>query len=308
MAIRLDILIGCTASGKSEVAACLARRLGAEIVVADSMKVYRRMDIGTAKPTPEHQKIVRYHLIDVAEPSESFCAKRYAELADSAIADIAARGRRVIVAGGTAFYVKALVEGLFEGPSADPQFRRRFRERVDREGLAALHGELGRVDPATASQVHPNDLRRIERALEVYALTGTPISVLRTQWGSTRPQSEVHYVGIRRDRETANARINQRVKKMVGLGLVDEVRRLVAEPQPLSLQARQAVGYAEIIAHLEGRCSLEDAIEQIKINTRHLAKAQRTWFRRFAPVHWFDVSPDESPEALCERIWREYSW
>jgi tRNA dimethylallyltransferase len=266
------------------------------------------MDIGTAKPTPEHQKIVRYHLIDVAEPSESFCAKRYAELADSAIADIAARGRRVIVAGGTAFYVKALVEGLFEGPSADPQFRRRFRERVDREGLAALHGELGRVDPATASQVHPNDLRRIERALEVYALTGTPISVLRTQWGSTRPQYEVHYVGIRRDRETANARINRRVKKMVGLGLVDEVRRLVAEPQPLSLQARQAVGYAEIIAHLEGRCSLEDAIEQIKINTRHLAKAQRTWFRRFAPVHWFDVGPDESPEALCERIWREYSW
>jgi tRNA dimethylallyltransferase len=308
MAIRLDIVIGCTASGKSEAAACLARRLGAEIVVADSMKVYRRMDIGTAKPTAEHQKIVRYHLIDVAEPSEPFCAKRYTELADAAIADVAGRGLRVIVAGGTAFYLKALVEGLFEGPSADPQFRRQFRQRAEREGLAALHAELARVDPATAAQVHPNDLRRIERALEVHTLTGMPISALRTQWGSARPQYDAHYIGIRRDREATNARINRRVRTMVEQGLVDEVRRLLAEPQPLSPQARQAVGYAEIIAHLEGRCCLHDAIEQIKINTRRLAKAQRTWFRRFAPVHWFDVGPDEPAEALCQRILREYSW
>ena len=308
MAIRLDIVIGCTASGKNQVAACLAQRLGAEIVVADSMKVYRRMDIGTAKPTPEHRKIIRYHLVDVAEPSESFSAKRYAQLADAAIADIVSRGKRVIVAGGTALYLQALVEGLFEGPSADPGFRQEFRRRAAREGLSALHAELARVDPATAAQVHPNDLRRIERALEIHALTGTPISALRTQWGSTRPDYDVHYIGVRRDRQEASVRINQRVMKMVELGLVDEVRRLLAEPQPLSLQASQAVGYAEIIAHLEGRISLDEAIEQIKINTRHLAKAQRTWFRRFSPVHWFDAGPDELAEALCERTLRDYNW
>ncbi len=308
MAIRLDIIIGGTASGKNETAACLAQRLGAEIVVADSMKVYRRMDIGTAKPTAEHQKRVRYHLIDVAEPSESFTAKRYGELADAAIAEITSRGKRVFVSGGTAFYLKALAEGLFEGPSADPEFRRAFRERASREGLPALHAELARADPDTASQVHPNDLRRVERALEVYALTGTPISVLRTQWGSTRPGYDVHYIGIRRDREEANIRINARVRKMVDLGLVDEVQRLLAEPQPLSLQASQAVGYAEIIAHFEGKYSLEEAIEQIKINTRHLAKAQRTWFRRFSPVHWFDIAAGEPAQGLCERALREYSW
>jgi tRNA dimethylallyltransferase len=308
MAIRLDIVIGCTASGKSQVASCLAERLGAEIVVADSMKVYRRMDIGTAKPTIEHQKRVRYHLIDVAEPSESFSAKRYAEQADAAIADIVGRGKRVIVAGGTALYLKALVEGLFEGPSADPAFRQEFRQRAAREGLPALHAELARVDPETAAQVHPNDLRRIERALEIYTLTGTPISTLRTQWGSNRPDYDVHYIGIRRERSEASTRINKRVLKMVELGLVEEVRRLLTEPQALSLQASQAVGYAEIITHLAGRMPLEDAIEQIKINSRHLAKAQRTWFRRFSPVQWFDVGPEESAEALCERVLREHEW
>ena len=308
MAIRLDIVIGCTASGKNEAASGLAQHLGAEIVVADSMKVYRRMDVGTAKPSAEHQKKVRYHLIDVAEPSEAFSAKRYAEMADAAIADIASRGKRVIVAGGTALYLKALVEGLFEGPSADPRLRQGFREKAAREGLPALHADLAKVDPATAAQIHPNDLRRVERALEIYALTGTPISTLRTQWGNTRPDYDVHYVGIRRSREEASARINRRVKKMVESGLVEEVRKLLAEPAPLSLQARQAVGYAEIIEHLQGRCSLEDAIEQIKINTRHLAKAQRTWFRRFAPVDWFEVGPEESAEALCERVLRDHGW
>ncbi len=308
MAIRLDIVIGCTASGKNETIARLAQHLGAEIVVADSMKVYRRMDIGTAKPSPDHQSRVAYHLIDVAEPSEPFSAKRYAELADIAIADIAARGKRVLVAGGTAFYLKALVEGLFQGPAADPDIRQRLHERAEKEGTAALHAELAKVDPQTAAQVHPNDLRRIQRALEVHTLTGTPISVLRTQWGTTRPDYDVHYIGIRRSREEANQRINRRVKIMIDRGLVDEVRRLLAEPLPLSIQARQAVGYAEIIAHLQGQCTLEEAIEQIKINTRHLAKSQRTWFRQFNPAQWFDVETDESAETLADRILRDHTW
>jgi len=308
MAVRLDILIGCTASGKNELAWLLAQRLGAEIVSADSMKIYRRMDIGTAKPDIHRRRLVRYHLLDVAEPSESFSAKRYIELADAAIADIARRGKRVLVVGGTAFYIKALVEGLFEGPSADPRIRRQIRQRAAREGTPALHAELAQVDPETAASVHPNDLRRIERALEVYYLTGTPISALRRQWGRTRENYEVHYLGIRRDRQDTNARINRRVKQMIEQGLVDEVRSLLAEPAPLSPQARQAVGYAEIIDHLEGRCPLQEAVERIKINTRRFAKAQRTWFRRFSPVCWFDAAADEPIESLLERVLAEYAW
>ncbi len=308
MPIRLDIVVGCTASGKSAVAACLAQRFDAEIISADSMKVYRRMDIGTAKPSPELRERIPYHMIDVAEPSEAFSARRYADMADAVLADIAGRGKRIVVAGGTAFYIKALVEGLFEGPSADPAFREQVRHRAAVEGTAALHAELQAVDPETASQVHANDLRRIERALEVYHLTGTPISTLRTQWGRTRPEYDVRYIGIRRDKADASSRINRRVRRMIEAGLVEEVRGLLAEPEPLSDQARQAVGYAEIIDHLAGRCPLEEAVERIKINTRHLAKSQRTWFRRFSPVHWFDVAPDEPVELLCERVLREYEW
>jgi len=296
----LVLLIGCTASGKSDVGMRLASRLGAEIVSADSMMVYRRMDVGTAKPSPHQRAAVAHHLIDVVEPAESFSVAQYVDQADEVIARLHAGGRCPLVVGGTALYLKALTEGLFPGPSANLEFRRKLRDRAQREGVPALHAELAAVDPDAAARIHPNDLRRIERALEVYDLSGKPISVLQQQWGRTR-RYDCRFVGIRRAVSDLNHRINRRVSQMIDDGLVDEVRGLLAEPAPLSLQARQALGYAQIIDHLEGRCSLEDAVEQIKILTRRFGKGQRTWFRRFEGVEWLDVEPDESPESIAAR-------
>jgi len=301
MSVRIDFIIGCTASGKSALARALAERIDAEILSVDSMKVYRRMDIGTAKPSLQDRRTVRYHLIDVVEPSESFSVARFVALADAAIAEIASRGKRILAEGGTALYIKALTEGLFEGPSAWPELRAELRARARREGTAALHAELMRIDPEAAGRIHPNDLRRIVRALEVYHQSGVPISQLQTQWGRTRPDYDCRFIGLRRMREDLHRRINRRVKQMIEAGLVDEVRALLAEPEPLSKQARQALGYAEIIDHLENGTPLVDAIETIKINTRRFAKSQRTWFRRFANVHWIEVGCDETLEALVER-------
>ncbi len=297
---RLVLLIGCTASGKSDVGIHLAGLLDAEIVSADSMMVYRRMDIGTAKPSPQQRAAVAHHLIDVVEPDEPFSVAEYVQRADDVIARLPAGGGCPLVVGGTALYLKALTEGLFPGPSANLEFRRNLRSRAEREGVPALHAELAAVDPDAAARIHPNDLRRVERALEVYDLSGKPISVLQQQWGRTR-RYDCRFVGIRRAVSDLNHRINRRVKQMIDDGLVDEVRRLLAEPAPLSRQARQALGYAQIIDHLEGRCSLEDTVEQIKILTRRFGKGQRTWFRRFEGVEWLDVEPDESPESIAVR-------
>jgi tRNA dimethylallyltransferase len=198
--------------------------------------------------------------------------------------------------GGTVLYFKSFYQGLFEGPTADPQVRAEIRRRADAVGLAALHAELLQVDPEAAARIHPNDLRRIERALEVYQLTGTPISRLQSQWVSQairRPDWNWTLIGLRHSRESANQRINQRVRRMVSAGLVDEARRIWTDPRGVGEQARQAVGYAELFAHFTGQYSLEDAVERIKINSRQLAKHQRTWLRRLEDVHWIDV-PEEA--------------
>ncbi len=302
MGVPVDFLIGCTGSGKGAVGRAVAERVGAEIISVDSMKVYRGMDIGTAKPTREERARVPHHLIDVAEPWESFSVARYVEAADAAIRDITARGRRVLVVGGTCLHIKALSEGLFEGPGADPQIRAEIRRRAGSEGAAALHRELARVDPRAAERIHPNDLRRIERALEVFRLTGRPISELQQQWDAPQRRYDCRFVGLRREKADQNHRINLRVQRMIERGLVDEVRSLLSDPRGLSDVAAQAVGYAEIIAHLRGEGSLEDAVERIKINTRRLAKSQRTWFRRWRDVAWLDVAEAEPVEAIVERV------
>ncbi len=297
-------ILGCTASGKGGLARALAGELDAEILSVDSMKVYRGMDIGTAKPTPEQRAAVAHHLIDVADPWEAFSAARYVELADAAVDAVHARGRPVVAVGGTVLYFKCLYEGMFAGPSADPGIRAELRRRAAAEGSAALHAELARVDPEAAGRIHPNDLRRIERALEVYRLTGQPISALQRQWDRDRlrrPDWQWVLIGLRRQREDASSRINARVRQMVAAGLIDEARRIWSDPRGVSQQARQAVGYAELFAHFEGRCSLEDAIERIKIDTRHLAKQQRTWLRRFGQIRWIDVSPETELEKILEQ-------
>ncbi len=299
--IDIYFLLGPTASGKSTLALHLARTIDAEILSVDSMKVYRGMDIGTAKPTALQLAQVPHHLIDVVEPSESFSAARFVDLAAKAITDIHLRSKRVLAVGGTALYAKTLAEGLFDGPGRNAQLRRELKNRAARLGSAALHHELTHVDPASAQRIHPNDLRRIVRALEVFELTAQPISSFQQQFGSPNPAYNCRYVCLRRRREDLHHRINARVKTMIQAGLVQEVRSLLAAPGTMSPQARQALGYQEIIAHLSGQTDLPHAVEAIKIHTRQFAKRQQTWFRRFPNVFWLDAQTDDNPQDLALR-------
>jgi len=191
---------------------------------------------------------------------------------------------------------------LFEGPGANPELRSRLEATAQKRGTPALHQSLRVVDPAAADRIHPNDLRRIVRALEVHELTGKPISELQAQWDRDRKKYECVFLGIRREKEDLHRRVNDRVRKMIGQGLVDEVRRLLALPRPLSTAAKQALGYAEMIAHLAGEIGLDDAVEMIKINTRQFAKSQRTWFRRFRDVEWIDVGADDTAKAVADGL------
>jgi tRNA dimethylallyltransferase len=300
---KMILILGVTASGKGKLAFALAKSLGAEIISIDSMKVYRRMDIGTAKPPKENYDQVPYHLIDVVEPSESFSVARFLELAQAAIDDIKKRNKPIVAVGGTALYIKSLLYGLFEGPGADEQIRDELKAQAQAEGLDKLYEQLKTIDPDAAAKISANDPRRIIRALEVYKLTGKPISAFQQQWDANAPQDWT-IISLRREKTEESKRINARVKKMIDAGLVDEVKQLLAEPIPLSRQARSAIGYAEIINHLSGQTTLDDAIELIKKNTRKLAKAQRTWFKTFKNVHSLDLAPDETPDHALARTQR----
>ena len=297
------LILGVTASGKGKLAFDLAKSLGAEIISIDSMKVYRRIDIGTAKPPKENRDQVPYHLIDVVEPSESFSVARFLELAQASIADIKKRNKPVVAVGGTALYIKSLLYGLFEGPGADEQIREELKAQAQAEGLDKLYEQLKTIDPDAAAKISSNDPRRIIRALEVYQLTGKPISAFQQQW-NTNASHDWTIIGLRREKTEESKRINARVKKMIDAGLVDEVKRLLAEPKPLSKQARSAIGYAEIINHLSGQTTLDDTIELIKKNTRKFAKAQRTWFKTFKNVRSLDLAPDETPDQTLARTQR----
>ena len=298
------LILGVTASGKGRLAFDLAEHLGAEIISIDSMKVYRRMDIGTAKPPKEARQRIKYHLIDIVEPSDSFSVGVFLDAASDAMEQINSRNKKIVAVGGTALYIKSLLYGLFDGAGTDEQLRNELRERAEAEGLAELYRELTKIDPAAAERINPNDAKRIVRALEVYQLTGKPISSFQKQWQQHQTKHDWTIIGLRREKGDASIRINKRVKKMIGAGLVDEVKSLLDEEKPLSKQARCAIGYAEIIEHLNGQTSLEDAIESIKINSRRLAKGQRTWFKTFQNVHWLDIAEDETPEQTLDRTKR----
>lgn len=305
-ASRILVVIGPTASGKSDAALHVARRVpGAEILSVDSMQVYRGMDVGTAKPTPAERTEVRHHLIDLVEPSEPFTVARFVELADAVIADARRRNVPLIATGGTPLYYKALFEGLFEGPSADPALRARLNE-LDNN---TLHQRLSQVDPAAAARIHPNDRKRLVRALEVFELTGKPISSLQTEWDPAKPaphgRHPAVWVGIDWEKDALNRRINARVKAMIASGWPDEVRRLLAAHGKLSKTAAEATGYAELTAHAQGRLTLDEATEQIKIATRQLARRQMKWFRRFPNVHW--LKGEQGAEAIATEAMRLWS-
>ena len=298
----LIVVLGPTASGKSELALTLAERIGGtrgEILSVDSMQVYRHMDIGTAKPTPGEQRRVRHHLIDLVEPDQEFTVARFVELADATIGDARQRNVPLIATGGTPLYYKALFEGMFEGPGASAEIRDRLRALSNDE----LYARLTTVDPAAAARIHRNDTKRLIRALEVHELTGEPISSLQREWAEPTARHDAVWIGLDWDKDALNRRINARVKSMIEAGWLDETRRLLDRFGTLSKTAGEATGYRELIDHLAGRSSLDDAIEQIKIATRQLARRQMKWFRRFRHVHWISGNlPLEEKVAAVLKI------
>jgi tRNA dimethylallyltransferase len=280
MAPRLTVIAGPTASGKSSLALRLAERVGGELVSADSQQVYRHFDIGTAKPTTDELARVPHHLISVVDPLQPFSAARYQALADAAIADIAARGKRVIVVGGTGLYLRVLLHGVVEAPPGDPSLRRTLEAEAEaeREGRTALHARLAAVDPASAARIPPNDRVRLVRALEIHALTGTPASVWRSEHAFAPDRYPFDLWVLAPEREALYRAINERTQAMFDHGLLDEVRSLVARGFG-EAPVMKSVGYREARQALDGELPIEEAVRQAAQATRHYAKRQLTWFK-----------------------------
>ncbi len=298
---RVVALVGPTASGKTELGIALAERFGAEIVNADSRQVYRRLDIGSAKPTPAQRARVRHHLIDVAEPNEHFDCARYRELASAAIADIDARGKRVLVVGGTGLYVKVLLRGVFEGPHRHPLLRAAL-EQEEHEAPGSLHRRLSAVDPATAARLHRNDRSRLIRALEVYELTGKPISVWQDEHRFQQRQFDNLSLALELPRPELYARIDARCDEMLAGGLIEEVRQLLADGIATNAEAMHSPGYREVAEYLLGNGDLASTRRRMAQATRRLAKRQLTWFRGDPETHW--CAPDLAElERRVEPFW-----
>ncbi len=298
----LAVITGPTGIGKTGAALDLAERFGAEIVNADSVQVYRFMDIGSAKPSVEERARVRHHLIDVTAPDEDFDAARYRGLAAAAVDDIAGRGKRVIVAGGTGLYIKALLGGLFQAPPVSEEVRRVLKEETRRMGEAAMYERLVRVDPSSAERIHPNDVYRILRALEVFEQTGTPVSVLRRQHGFARTPYRFLLLGLAMDRTVLYERIDRRVDSMLEQGLVVEVEGLLDRGYGPELKSMQSIGYRHVTEYLSGRRSLDETAEKLKVDTRRFAKRQYTWFRAQPELVWTDSGNTDAIAAAVGRF------
>lgn len=322
-------LTGPTAGAKTVVGIELALLLGAEVISMDSMALYRRLDLGTAKPTLDERARVPHHLIDVAAPHEEYSLARYLDAASACAAEVGARGRVPLFVGGTPLYLKGLLRGIFRGPEADPDLRRRLEDEARRLGPEVLHRRLAQVDPAAGARLHPHDVRRVIRALEVYEKTGRPISELQQQFDRGRPAGECRVFALDWPRAELYERIGRRVDAMFAAGLVEEVRGLLGggrekgtgtvsarlgpsvghatEPVPfssrqLSKTARQALGYREVLEHLAGARDLRATIDLVKTRTRQFAKRQGTWFRSLSECRFVPVSGQIDPAAVARRI------
>jgi tRNA dimethylallyltransferase len=310
-------LTGATASGKTGVGLALAQRLGAEIISLDSMAIYRGMDIGTAKPSAAERAVVPHHLLDIVNPADEYSVAQYVAAAEATVTELRARGKEVLFVGGTPLYLKALLRGLFDGPPADWKIRHDIEQELADVGQQALHERLTQVDPLAATAIHPHDTRRLIRALEVHRATGEPISHQQMQFEVGRTAEECRVFVLRRCREELHRRIEGRVEAMIDIGLVDEVRQLVATGGPpvnaiageppaattgLGRTARQAVGYREALGFLAGEFDRTEMIERIKARTRRFAKRQGTWFRSLSECRFVDIAGEVDAAGLVKEI------
>jgi tRNA dimethylallyltransferase len=295
----LPVILGPTAVGKTELALDLAQRLNAEIVSADSMQIYRRMNIGTAKPNMAERRGIPHHLIDIVDPDTPFTVSDYQQYFDEAVESIRRRGRIPLVVGGTGLYIRAVTRRFrIPTPASDVKLREKLKQRAAVEGPEKLFAELKAVDPLAAQRIHPNDQKRVIRALEVYLSSGRPIS----DWleNAQEPIAEgTVMIGLEREREALYERINLRVDQMVQNGLLDEVKALVEAGYSPDLPSMQGLGYKELIPVIQGEVDLENAVELLKKRTRNYAKRQISWFKR-EPVHWFSM--DEEYFQLLRKI------
>ncbi len=286
---RIAVICGPTGVGKTTAAIEIASALDAEIINADSMQVYRYLDIGTAKPSKLEQARIPHHMIDIVDPDEPFDAQRYAELSQNLVYQFAGQGIPVLVVGGTGFYIRALIHGLFEAGSGNSEIRLNLKKEADAKGTVELYHRLCECDPKAAARIHPNDAFRIVRALEIYETTGQPISTCHQEHRQAPPRFDVLIIGLSRQREVLYERINRRVDLMIEEGLIDEVKSLLKRGYSSQLKPLQSIGYRHIVDFFEGRLSWDDTLQTLKQDTRHYAKRQLTWFNSDSQVNWIDA-------------------
>ncbi|MEF2564922.1 MAG: tRNA (adenosine(37)-N6)-dimethylallyltransferase MiaA [Oscillospiraceae bacterium] len=298
---KLVVITGPTASGKTALGVALAQRLGGEVVSADSMQIYRGMDIGTAKPTPEEMQGVPHHMIDIADPAENYSVSRYAKEAAACVDDILARGKLPIVVGGTGLYIDSLIAGrTFADGTADTALRQELSERYDEIGGEGLLGELRKVDPERAAKLHPADKKRIVRAMEVYILTGRTITQHDAETRAVPPRYDAAKIALDfAVRQDLYDRIDRRVELMVRQGLFDEVRALLAAGVPADCTAMQAIGYKEAVAAVRGEAAPQDAVAAIQLASRRYAKRQLTWLRRDQDLFWLRHEKTPDMDRAC---------
>ena len=295
-------IAGPTASGKTALAVALAKATNGEVVSCDSMQIYRYMDIGTAKPTPDEMEGIPHHMLDVVQPVEDFSVSRYCEMASPIVDDILSRGKTAIIAGGTGLYMDSLIRGNSFAPFPATGRREELEALAEEKGIEAVLDRLRQVDPESAQRLHPSDQKRIIRAMEVYLETGETITAHNLKTQAIPPKYNPVWFGLDDScRDALYARINARVGKMLEAGLVDEIRSLLERGIPEKCTAMQAIGYKEFVSALAGQCSIEEAADQVRQSSRRYAKRQLTWFRRNPAMHWLIRSPGETTAEILLR-------
>ncbi|MCP4295416.1 MAG: tRNA (adenosine(37)-N6)-dimethylallyltransferase MiaA [Proteobacteria bacterium] len=297
----LIAVIGPTASGKTKLGIQLAQMLNAEIISADSMQIFRRMDIGTAKPTKSEQLEIVHHLIDILEPTQSYNAGLFAQDAENIAKDIKSRGKNTILLGGTNLYLKALIHGIIDVPDTSHDVDQMIKLHLREKGVRGCHQWLSEVDSRTAAKLHPNDIARVVRALEVYLTTGNSIQDFHKNHGFSINNFKVFYIGYNFTRDELYSRINQRVDKMFEQGFISEVKSLLSEGLSSELQSMKSIGYKQVISYISGKFTYQEMIDDIKIKSRRYAKKQLTWLKKTPDIHF--LSPDyDDWSQLMEQI------